>query len=412
MTQDTAVMQAELPANVPPDLVVDFDFYAMAGPQDDVFQAWKGFADRCRSIRGGEAPIVWTPRYGGHWIAATGAAVEELFADVEHLSNRSISIPSFEGVHILPGEGDGEEHAITRIAAIRWFTPQRVRGLAGPIRSIAAGLIEEFRDKGECDFMPDFALKIPMHLFFEMMALPLSDGRMLLDAAEGVIREGVAEKKIAAMQGVFDYLGAIIDDRTPNPGDDLISALILSDYKGERMPRELVLSIAVNLLMAGLDTVASMLGFVVRHLAGDDDLRRELVAHPERIRSSVEEFARRFPVASLGRVVAKEFSYGGVTFKLGDRLFMPTALHCLDDSVFPQATAIDIDRKLTSIMTFGRGPHQCLGALLARIELVEALGEWLGQIPEFRLTPGQPPIVSCGHITAMTSLPLSWDVPA
>ena len=410
MSQDAAVMQAELPANVPPDLVVDFDFYAMAGPRDDVFRAWKDFADRCRAIRGGKAPIVWTPRYGGHWIAVTGAAVEALFADVEHLSNRSISIPSFEGVHILPGEGDGEEHAITRIAAIRWFTPQRVRGLAGPIRKIAAGLIDEFRDKGECDFMPDFALKIPMHLFFEMMELPLSDGRMLLDAAEGVIREGVAEKKIAAMKGVFDYLGAIIDQRTPNPSDDLISALILSDYKGERMPRELVLSIAVNLLMAGLDTVASMLGFVVRHLAGDDALRRELATHPDRIRSSVEEFARRFPVASLGRVVAKEFTYGGVTFKEGDRLFMPTPLHSLDDCVYPDALALDLDRNPPAIMSFGRGPHQCLGALLARIELVEALTEWLRQIPDFRLTPGKPPIVSCGHITAMTSLPLSWDV--
>jgi cytochrome P450 len=251
-----------------------------------------------------------------------------------------------------------------------------------------------------------------MHLFFEMMELPLSDGRMLLDAAEGVIREGVAEKKIAAIHGVFDYLGAIIDERANNLGDDLISALIQSDYKGEPMPRELVLSISVNLLMAGLDTVASMLGFVVRHLAGDDALRRELVADPARIRSSIEEFARRFPVASLGRVVAKEFAYGGVTFKEGDRLFMPTALHCLDDSVFPRAAELDLDRKLTPIMTFGRGPHQCLGALLARIELAEALTEWLGQIPDFRLTPGKPPNVSCGHITAMTSLPLSWDRPA
>jgi cytochrome P450 len=409
MSQETATMQTGLPANVPPDLVVDLDFYAMAGPQDDIFAAWQAFADRCRAIRGGQAPIVWTHRNGGHWIAATGRAVEELFADVEHLSNRSISIPSFEGVHILPGEGDGEEHSITRIAAIRWFTPQRVRGLAGPIRTIAAGLIEEFRAKGECDFMSDFALKIPMHLFFEMMALPLSDGRMLLDAAEAVIREGVAEKKIAAMHGVFDYLGAVIDQRTPNPGDDLISALILSDYKGGRMPRELVLSISVNLLMAGLDTVASMLGFVVRHLAGDDRLRRELAGHPERIRSAVEEFARRFPVASLGRVVARDFAYGGVTFKQGDRLFMPTALHSLDDSVYPRAGEVDIDRNPAAIMSFGRGPHQCLGALLARIELAEALTEWLRQIPEFRLTPGKPPTVSCGHITAMTSLPLSWD---
>jgi cytochrome P450 len=176
------------------------------------------------------------------------------------------------------------------------------------------------------------------------------------------------------------------------------------------MPRELVLSIAVNLLMAGLDTVASMLGFVVRHLAGDDALRRELATHPDRIRSSVEEFARRFPVASLGRVVAKEFTYGGVTFKEGDRLFMPTPLHSLDDCVYPDALALDLDRNPPAIMSFGRGPHQCLGALLARIELVEALTEWLRQIPDFRLTPGKPPIVSCGHITAMTSLPLSWDV--
>ncbi len=152
-----------------------------------------------------------------------------------------------------------------------------------------------------------------------------------------------------------------------------------------------------------------MLGFVVRHLAGDGDLRRELAADPERIRSSVEEMARRFPVASLGRVVAREFSYGDVTFAEGDRLFMPTALHSLDDSVFAQAQRLDIDRNPPAIMSFGRGPHQCLGALLARIELVEALTEWLGQIPGFRLTPGKPPIVSCGHITAMTSLPLSWD---
>ena len=76
MSQKPAVMQMGLPANVPPDLVVDFDFYAMAGPQDDVFEAWKRFADQCRAIRGGNAPIVWTPRYGGHWISATGEAVE------------------------------------------------------------------------------------------------------------------------------------------------------------------------------------------------------------------------------------------------------------------------------------------------------------------------------------------------
>ena len=258
--------------------------------------------------------------------------------------------------------------------------------------------------------MSDFAFQIPMHLFFEMMELPIADGRMLLGAAEGVIREGSAEKKTAAMAGVFAYLGAVIDQRTPNPGDDLISALTLAEYKGGRMPRELVLSISVNLLLAGLDTVASMIGFVARHLAGDEMLRHALAANPERIKGAVEEFARRFPVASLGRVVARDFFYGGVSFRKGERILLPTALHSLDEAKFARPLEVDIDRGIPVIMSFGRGAHQCLGSLLARIELVEALSEWLGRIPDFRLTPGKPPQVSCGHITAMTSLPLSWDV--
>jgi cytochrome P450 len=257
--------------------------------------------------------------------------------------------------------------------------------------------------------MADFANRIPMHLFFEMMALPLSDGQMLLESAEGVIREGSAEKKTAAMAGVFAYLGAVVDARTEAPGDDLISALILAEYRGGRMPRELVLSISVNLLLAGLDTVASMLGFVIQHLAGDAALRRELAAHPDRIRGAVEEFARRFPVAALGRVVAKEFSYGDVMFRKGERVLMPTVLHSLDDAEFARPLAVDIDRAPPMIMSFGKGPHQCLGSLLARIELVETLTEWLREIPDFAIAPGRRATVSCGHITTMTSLPLCWD---
>src|SRR5689334_15453317 len=69
-------MRVAPPPHVPADLVVDLDFYNIAGPEGDVFQAWKDFGEQCRGIRGGNAPIVWTSRNGGHWIAATGEAVE------------------------------------------------------------------------------------------------------------------------------------------------------------------------------------------------------------------------------------------------------------------------------------------------------------------------------------------------
>jgi cytochrome P450 len=399
-------MKPAIPPHVPGELVVDVDLYDIAGPGEDVHRAWNALSDELRN-RG--RPLVYSPRHGGYWIATAGDLIEQLFADDVTLSNASVSIPAHEGMTILPGEGDGEMHTLTRRAAMQWFTPKRVRALAEPIENIARTLIAEVKPRGGCEFMYEFAFKIPMLLFVNMMGLPVEDGRDLLERADHVIREGDVEKKIAAMSGVFDYLGAVVDERRRKPGEDLISQLTLARYGDEPMPREMVLSMSVNLLLGGLDTVASMLGFVVRHLAEDESLRGALAREPERIRGAVEEFARRFPVAALGRVVARDCVIAGVELRNGERLLLPTQLHGLDERRFERPLEIDLEREIPVLMSFGRGRHQCIGSLLARIELQAALKCWLAEIPDFWIPQDDPPLVACGAITSISRLPLRWE---
>jgi cytochrome P450 len=402
------VTNGDAPSHVPPDLVVDFDFHNVAGRNEDIHAKWADFVARCREERGSDTHLVFTLHHGGHWLAVTGQAVRDLYADADNLSNASVTIPARPGLNTLPGEADGEEHAASRRALMQWFTPARVRSLAGPVRRIATELIDELEGRGECEFMKEFAFRIPLHLFFELMQLPLSDGKKLLDAVDTVVRGSDAETVTAALEDMFAYIVSVIEMRKAAPGDDVVSHIVTSDFRGEPMRAEMAAGMCAQLLLAGLDTVAATLGFIIRHLAEDADLRAKLVSGEVDIKAATEEFLRRFPTVSLARVVAKDFTYGGVTLRKGERLLLPTAFHGLDPSFFEQPLDVDVNRPNAPMLTFGRGAHQCIGSLLARIELAEALGEWLARIPDFAIASGQQPTLSCGHVAAFAALPLVW----
>lgn len=396
------------PSHVPPELVVDVDFYNLPGAEADVFGAWKAQQDYWRTLRGGNAPLVWTPRNGGHWIAARADDLETLYADTEHLSNSSISIPSYPGPRVLPGQSDGAEHAVFRSVVMKAFNPKAIAEMRGAIRQIAKKLIDEIEPRGQCDFVAEFGYRLPIILFLSMMELPIEDGDYLLAQAHRTIRASTESEKHDAIVKIFSYVQRIVGDRRLHPGSDLISRLHGTEINGARMTQEAVHGITVNLLLGGLDTVASMLGFIMQHLAGNAGTRRRLAADRALIDRSLDEIIRRFPIASLARVVACDFEHKGLTLKRGERLFLPTALHSFDDDRFADPMRLDLDRKRTTILSFGRGPHQCLGSYLARVELAETLGEWLARIPDFEIVPGSKVIVASGAINAIKSLRLQW----
>ena len=409
MEEDQAIMPtAAVPDHVPQDLVVDVDFYRLPGAEHDVFAAWKAQHEHWRTLRGGNAPLVWTVRNGGHWIATGGDALEDLYPDDQNLSNSSISIPAYEGLKIYPGQADGEEHIAYRTAVMKRFNPRAMREMRAPIEAIANRIIDDLARRGGCDFVAEFAYRLPIILFLDMMNLPLEDGDFLLAQAHRTIRATTDHEKHDALSAIFGYLARVVAERRVDPGDDLISMLHQTPVGGKRMTEAAVHGISVNLLLGGLDTVASMLGFIMQRLAQDEVVRRQLASQPERLDQRLDELIRRFPIASLARVVARDFGYCGIQLRQGDRLFLPSALYNFDDRKFDLPMELDLERKVLSHMSFGRGPHQCLGSYLARIELSATLRTWLARIPDFRITPGAQVRVASGPINAIKSLPLEW----
>jgi len=164
----------------------------------------------------------------------------------------------------------------------------------------------------------------------------------------------------------------------------------------------------------GLDTVASMLGFFARFLAGNAPARQMLV---ERIGDdafltrAVDELLRRHSVANVGRFITADFTWKDVELRAGDRILPATPFVGLDDQLNPDPLAVDFERERPAMAVFGAGPHSCPGANLARRELKIFLQEWLARIPDFAVKPGTQPVLATAIINSVLRLELVWPIP-
>lgn len=161
------------------------------------------------------------------------------------------------------------------------------------------------------------------------------------------------------------------------------------------------------LMLAGLDTVASMLTFIVRFLAVNPSNRQTIRDRPDRMTNIIEEFLRRMAMVNLTREVARDTVLGSVRLKAGDLVVVPTAL-----ANFPTDgddwLGVDFDRPRYLHATFGAGAHYCMGSALARAEIRIFLEEWLSRIPDFAIAPGTTLTVKVGATAMLQSLPLIW----
>ena len=190
----------------------------------------------------------------------------------------------------------------------------------------------------------------------------------------------------------------------------MLTAIVNGQINGELISEHAALDMCCQLLLGGLDTVASFLGFAFLYLAKHEEKRRELIEHPQRIPAAVDEFFRRYPVVTLTRTVAQDIQWRGVDLKKGDHLCVPTPVHGVDRTVFADPFNIDFDRGPTAHSTFGNGPHRCPGAFLARVEMRVTLEEWLTRIPDFSLTE-EPVRMMGGVVGTIEKLALRWPVP-
>jgi cytochrome P450 len=397
---DTAAYS--IPSHVKPHQVFDFDFMNPVGHHDDVHLAWK------RGVAG--APdIFWTPRNGGHWVAVRADDIDVMQRDYQRFSHRAITIPRQSDMRLAPLEYDPPEHTALRALLSPAFGPKPMQALQSEIRALCIELIEGFVAKGECEFVSDFAKRLPIVVFLRLVDLPLSDREHLLELTEMSVR-GNAEQRMQANQGLYMYVQKWIAQRRAQPGPDVFSKIVNAQPDGKPLAPDVTFGMLANVIFGGLDTVAASLGFVTRWLADNPQVRDELASNPALIANAEEEFYRRFGIPQTARVIAHDFEYKDVAFKQEEQILLSRTLHGLDERRYPEPLTVDFNRKRAPHAAFGDGPHRCPGSFLARQELGIFLEEWLKRVPSFRIKPGAKVVTSSGMVNGVLSLPLVWDV--
>jgi cytochrome P450 len=396
----------DIPAHIPASLVRDIDIFNIQSVDPDIHAGWKKLQDESPSL-------VYSPRYGGHWIPMRAHVIEQVMSDNTSFINGGVWVPPSPPGMLpqIPIQSDGDLHRAYRSHIIPFLIGKPLLAAIGGARKLAIDLIEGFREKGGCDFAVDFAQHLPIQVFLELVELPVSDRPYLASLAE-VVRTPDPEAKMQAFGAMMQYIGKFVDERIAKPGNDMISRIANGTVLGRPMTRDEILGECTQVLVGGLDTVASMMGFITAHLAANTPLRQRLAAEPQLIEKRIDEIIRRFGVAGPARQAAKDVEFDGILVKAGDPIFVATALHGLDEKRWTDSMVINLDRVATGtdFQTFGSGPHRCPGAGLARSEIVLFLEEWLKRIPEFSLVPGKPMIAASGSVTGVLSLHLQWDV--
>jgi len=395
---------ADRPDHVPDGLVYDFDIYRYP-VVDGEFQR-----DLLQLRREDIPEVFWTPRNGGHWVVTRARDVQTVLETPEIFSSRKSSVPKALAPDppLPPIQSDPPEHGLYRRLLTDSFSPRSVRRLEEAARALTVKLIEGFEPKGECEFIGEFATHLPIEIFMSIVDLPPSDRLGLLAISEACMRPRKPEDRVNGFATLSRYAREKIRERRARPGDDLISTIIAAEVNGEPLSDDMITNIITLVLTAGLDTVASMLGFVIRFLADHEAHRRQLAAEPALIPRAVEEMLRRFAIASLGRETMAEVKLGQARLLAGDMVAIPTMLGNLDEELFDEPLTVDFQRQVKSHYTFGAGPHRCIGSNLARAELRIFLEEWLSRIPDFAVRADAKIEVNKRVVATMTALPLIW----
>jgi cytochrome P450 len=322
-------------------------------------------------------------------------------------------------VPLLPNSLNPPEHTQMRRMLNPFFAPAAVRRMEDLTRERARAMVTELVPKKSDDLTKGFALLYPTELFLVLLGLPVEDGPEFVDRVEavfgGFFKAGDAspEEAEAAASWITAYFDKKVDERLANPGDpttDLLTRILRTEVGDKVMDRGDILNVMMTLMLAGLDTTRSALGYMFTHLAQDVELRHRLTAEPALWPKFIEEAIRMYSlIIEDGRLVMQDTDFHGLPMKKGDMVWLGLAAANRDPRKFENPDVFDMDRpNLGHHLGFGAGHHRCIGMHLARAELIIALEEWHAQIPDYRVAKGFELRERGGQLKLM-ALPLEWD---
>lgn len=398
-----------VPKHIPPELVVRFNFRDDEGLRRN---PWKYIADLAD-----KPDIFFSPDLGGYWVITRADLIDEVFRRHDLFTATSLAIPKIDNpLKLIPNHFDPPEHTGYRqILANNLFSPRALASLEEDSRTFARALFDSF-EPGRCEFVHDFAYRLPIDIFLAMMGADPSLRDECLSWIYLIFRGRTQEEVHAGFTAAHGFVTRWLTEQLADPERNrgsMFRAMVASRLKGRALTFEEMHSITMMLFTGGLDTVTSQMTHIMRFLAESPDHRQHLLDHPENLPFALEEMLRRFGISFIGRAAAKDFEYHGVTFKAGDAVCAGTPIAGLDPRAFPDPLTVDFDRgkgQRVKHLGFGSGPHLCAGAYLARTQLKVMLEELLPRMPNLQVTPGALIENAPGATMMLKALPLEWDV--
>ncbi|UZJ32918.1 cytochrome P450 family protein [Streptomyces endophytica] len=264
---------------------------------------------------------------------------------------------------------DPPDHGRLRKLAMAAFTPAAVARLEPRIRALAGELADALAEQGGADLVEGFAVPLPIAVISELLGVPEPDRAAVRRWSDELFAAAAPDTVDRASHALSGYLTRLIADRRAALGDDVLSGLIAARDDGDRLSEPELVSLAVLLVVAGHETTANLIGNGMVTLLRDDALRARLRADPGLLPAAVEEFLRHdgpLTVATF-RYATEPLVLGGATIAAGDVVQVAPGAANRDPARFDAPDSVRLGRA-GGHLSFGHGPHHCLGAALARVE--------------------------------------------
>ena len=312
---------------------------------------------------------------------------------------------------------DNPQHQRRRSLVNRGFTPRRVAEKEPTIRRLCTEIIDRVREQGSFDFVWDIAAPLPLLLIADMLGFEPESYDDLLRWSDDLIRGTTVDDETArvkAMEAGLAFreyqLRVIADRRAKPPQPDLVSTLCHAELDGERLDDESLIQETLLILIGGDETTRHIISCGMLALL-DHPEQRDLLRHdPATIETGVEELLRWVtPIKNMSRTATRDVEIRGRQLREGDQLILLYPSANRDEDVFADPFRLDVTRDPNPHLAFGFGPHFCLGASLARLELKVMFSELLRRLPDLELASGEPlPYRSSNFIVGPEAMPVQF----
>jgi cholest-4-en-3-one 26-monooxygenase len=324
-----------------------------------------------------------------------------------------------EGTELMMLNQDPPQHTRLRNLVARGFTPKVMKGLEPHIRDAARQIVDRVASRDDVvDFVPNLAAELPLVVIAELLGIPYEDRHKVFEWSNRLV--GAADPEYAGTEEsgppinasieLYAYAQSLADDRRARPMDDIVTTLITAELDGEKLS-DIEFNVFVLLLaVAGNETTRNLISGGMLALMEHPDQRDRLVADLDGLLpSAVDEMLRWVsPVQYFRRTATVDTELRGVPIRAGQKVTIWYGAANRDEDVFPQAHEFDVGRAPNEHVAFGgRGPHYCLGASLAKLEIRVMFEEILGRLPDMRLA-GEPERLRSTLISGIKHLPVQF----